>query len=151
MTVTTVSGSEGGLLGIALDPQFAQNSYFYVYFTAQNANGYVNRVQRYILSADHTSATADQIILDNIPWNTIHNGGRIKFGPDGMLYVSTGEGADATLPENASSPSGKILRIARDGSIPADNPQPGLPWFIKGLRNPEAFDWWDAEHLLHHR
>jgi glucose/arabinose dehydrogenase len=148
MTVDTVSGSEGGLLGIALDPQFQQNSYFYVYLTAQGASGYVNRVQRYVLSADHTSATADQVILDNIIWNTIHNGGRIKFGPDGMLYVSTGEGADATAPENAASLSGKILRIARDGSIPLDNPQPGLPWFIKGIRNSEAFDWWDSGTLL---
>lgn len=148
MTVTTVSGSEGGLLGIALDPQFQKNSYFYVYYTAQKDAGYVNRVQRYVLSPDHASASADAVILDDISWNTIHNGGRIKFGPDGMLYVSTGEGADATLPENSASPSGKILRIASDGSIPTDNPQAGQPWFIKGVRNTEAFDWWDASTLL---
>jgi aldose sugar dehydrogenase len=148
MTIQTVQSGEGGLLGIALDPAFAQNSYFYVYLTAPSGASYVNRVQRYTLSSDHTSATAGPVILDNIGWDTIHNGGRIKFGPDGMLYVGTGENLDPTLPPNPASPNGKILRIASTGEIPPDNPQAGNPWFIKGLRNPEAFDWLDATTLI---
>ena len=148
MTVSTVSSGEGGLLGIALDPQFQQNYTFYVYYTAMKSAGNVNRVQRYTLSADHTAATPGQVILDDIPWNTVHNGGRIRFGQDGLLYVSTGEGADASTPENAGSLSGKILRIAPDGSIPSDNPSPGNPWFVMGLRNPEAFDFWDSSTLV---
>jgi len=153
MTVTTVQSGEGGLLGMALDPQFQQNSFIYIYYTAASTadasnGGWVNRVQRFKVSADHTTATPDQVIFDNIPWNTVHNGGRIKFGPDGDLYISTGEGADATLPENPQSVSGKILRVAADGSIPADNPQAGQPWWVKGLRNPQAFDWLDANTLM---
>ncbi|MDR3606368.1 MAG: PQQ-dependent sugar dehydrogenase [Oligoflexia bacterium] len=148
LTVSTVQSGEGGLLGMALDPQFASNSKLYVYYTAPVNDSYVNRVQQYTLSADHTTATAGPVILDNITWNTVHDGGRIKFGPDGMLYVSTGEGNDPTLPANPNSLNGKILRIASDGSIPADNPQPGNPWFIKGLRNAEAFDWLDAKTLI---
>jgi glucose/arabinose dehydrogenase len=148
MTVDTVQSGEGGLLGIALDPGFSQNSLFYVFYTAVSGSGYVNRVQRYQLSADHTSATAGPVIIDNIVWNSVHNGGRIKFGPDGDLYISTGEGSDATLPENPGSLNGKILRVTSTGQIPGDNPDPTQAWFVKGLRNPQGFDWIDSGTLL---
>ncbi len=147
-TVETVGSGEGGLLGLALDPQFQSNSLFYLYFTATPSSGNVNRVQRFKLSADHLTAEPQNIILDNIPWYAVHDGGRIKFGPDGFLYVSTGEGNDPSVPRDSKSPNGKILRITADGSIPGDNPEPGLPWFIKGLRNPQGFDWIDSTHLL---
>ncbi len=146
-TVQTVDSGEGGLLGLALDPQFEKNSQFYLYFTATPSSGNVNRVQRFLLSTDHLSAQAQDVILD-LPWYSVHDGGRIKFGPDGMLYVSTGEGNDPSLPRDTNSPSGKILRISKDGSIPSDNPEPGKPWFIKGLRNPQGFDWINSNHLL---
>lgn len=148
MTVDTVQSGEGGLLGIALDPGFSQNSSFYVFYTAASGSNYVNRVQRYQLSVDHTTATAGPVIIDNIIWNSVHNGGRIKFGPDGDLYISTGEGSDATLPENGASLNGKILRITSTGAIPSDNPDPTQPWFVKGLRNPQGFDWLDPNTLL---
>jgi glucose/arabinose dehydrogenase len=148
MTVTTVQSGEGGLLGIALDPSFAANLVFYVYYSAISGSDTFNRVQRYTLSADHKSAVAGPVIIDHIAWNTVHNGGRIKFGPDGMLYISVGEGADTTLPQNNTSPNGKILRIASNGSIPGDNPSPGNAWWIKGLRNPQAFDWLDTNTLI---
>jgi glucose/arabinose dehydrogenase len=148
MTVDTVQSGEGGLLGIALDPGFSQNSSFYVFLTAVSGASYVNRVQRYQLSADHTTATAGAVIIDNITWNSVHNGGRIKFGTDGDLYISTGEGSDATLPENGASPNGKILRITSSGAIPGDNPDPTQPWYIKGLRNPQGFDWLDSNTLI---
>ena len=148
MIINTVQSGEGGLLGMALDPQFSQNSFFYVFYTAASGSSYVNRVQRYKLSPDHTTATPDQIILDGIVWNSVHNGGRIKFGPDGDLYISTGEGSDPALPENGNSLNGKILRIKSDGTIPSDNPQPGQAWFVKGLRNPQGFDWIDPVTLL---
>jgi glucose/arabinose dehydrogenase len=148
MTVTTVQSGEGGLLGLALDPQFSRNSYIYVFYTNPSGANYFNRVQRYTISPDHATATPGPVLIDNIAWNSVHNGGRIKFGPDGNLYISTGEGADPTLPENAASLNGKILRITSSGAVPADNPQAGNPWYIKGLRNPEAFDWLDSSTLV---
>jgi len=148
MTLNTVDVGEGGLLGIALDPDFSSNRLFYVYYTALMTSGNVNRVQKFRLSSDHQSAVSDQIILDNIPSYIIHDGGRIKFGPDGSLYISTGEGDDSSVSRNGKSVNGKILRVSRDGKIPADNPEPGQPWFVKGLRNPEAFDWLDSNTLV---
>jgi glucose/arabinose dehydrogenase len=152
LTVSTVSRGEGGLLGIALDPMFPQNSLFYIYYSILRPNStdddIVNRVERFKLSADHVSATSDRIILDNIPGNVVHDGGRIKFGSDGMLYVSTGDARDVNFSRTGESPNGKILRVTSDGSVPPDNPQPGLPWFVKGLRNPQAFDWLDANTLM---
>jgi aldose sugar dehydrogenase len=156
-TADTVQSGEGGFLGLVADPQFQQNSFFYMYYTVASSGastsstangGWVNRVQRFKLSADHTTATPDQVIFDNIPWNTVHNGGRIKIGPDGDLYISIGEGADATLPENTASVAGKILRVNLDGSIPSDNPQAGNPWWIKGLRNPQDYEWLDANTMI---
>jgi glucose/arabinose dehydrogenase len=148
MTVDTVQSGEGGLLGIALDPGFSQNSLFYVFVTASSGSSYVNRVQRYQLSSDHTTATAGPIVIDNILWNSVHNGGRIKFGPDGDLYISTGEGSDATLPGNPASLNGKILRVTSSGAIPSDNPNPTQAWYVKGLRNPQGFDWLDSATMV---
>jgi glucose/arabinose dehydrogenase len=150
-TADTVQSGEGGFLGMVADPQFQSNSYFYMYYTVASTTangGWVNRVQRFKLSADHTTATPDQVIFDNIPWNGVHNGGRIKIGPDGDLYISTGEGADAALPENPQSVAGKILRVNLDGSVPSDNPQAGQPWWIMGLRNPQAFEWLDNSTMM---
>jgi glucose/arabinose dehydrogenase len=150
-TVANGESGEGGLLGIALHPQFAQNSYVYLFYTSPASNGTsgaVNRVQRFVLSADHTSATPDKVIIDNIPSGVDHNGGRIKFGPDGNLYIGTGDAIDAVLSQDPTKPNGKILRVTPDGAIPSDNPQPGNPWFVKGIRNLEAFDWLDSSNII---
>src|SRR5262249_39250378 len=87
-------------------------------------------------------------IFDGIQVGPIHDGGRIHFGPDGMLYVSTGNALQIQTSQDTNSVNGKILRLTPDGGIPADNPEPGKPWFLMGLRNSEAFDWIDSETLI---
>lgn len=134
-------GGEGGLLGLALHPAFARNRLFYVYVTVDTPRGARNQVERWRLSRDASSATRDRVIFDDIAAARFHDGGRIAFGPDGMLYVGTG---DAGHPERAQawdSPNGKILRLTPDGGVPRDNPRPNSPVFVRGVRNVEGFAW----------
>lgn len=143
------SRSEGGLLGLALHPNFAANRFAYVYYTARTpAGGEENRVERYRIANDFRSATLDRVILAGIPAGTFHDGGRLKFGPDGMLYVGTGDARDPRLSQDLSSPAGKILRLTPEGGIPGDNPFAGNAAFILGIRNMQAFDWIDRSTLV---
>jgi glucose/arabinose dehydrogenase len=146
-TLEVRARGEGGLLGIAADPRFAENRRFYVYATVEKRGDAVNRVTRWVLSEDGRSARAEAVVLDDIPAARFHDGGRIRFGPDGMLYVATG---DATRPDSAqgAGSSGKILRIGTGGEVPADNPTRGSPVFVRGVRNVEAFDWLDPRTLV---
>ncbi len=88
------ASDEGGLLGIALHPQFEKNRLFYLYMTVREGGRKVNRVERWKLSPDSGSAVFEKRILDGIPSAAFHDGGRIRFGPDGMLYVGTGDGRE---------------------------------------------------------
>ena len=124
--VRIASSSEGGLLGIAAHPAFATNRQFYVYVTTDAAGHTENRVERWTLSEDHASATFERVILDGIPSAQFHDGGRLRFGPDGMLYVGTGDAREPDHAQDPKSPSGKLLRLTPDGEVPADNPPPGL-------------------------
>lgn len=135
------SQSEEGLLGLALHPDFARNRLFYVYWTKAGGDGPVNRVERFRLSEDRRSATSDRVILDDIPAARFHSGGRIRFGPDGMLYVGTGDARHPELAQDRSSLAGKVLRVTPDGAVPEDNPFPGSPVWVLGVRNVEGFDW----------
>lgn len=146
-TIDVGEDGEGGLLGIAVHPDFAANRFFYVYYTVDKAAGAVNRVERYRLSDDSATATPDRIIIDDIPAGTFHNGGRLRFGPDGNLYVGTGDARDPNLAQDLSSTAGKILRLAPDGGIPGDNPTAGSPVFISGIRNTQGFDWLNGQTL----
>lgn len=139
-TIAASARAEGGLLGIAAHPDFQTNRWFYIYYTTRNQGGARNRVERWVLSRDHRSASRDRVIVEDIPAARFHDGGRIKFGPDGMLYIGTG---DATEPEQAqdrSSLAGKILRVTESGAIPEDNPFPKSPVYVLGVRNVEGFD-----------
>jgi glucose/arabinose dehydrogenase len=127
-------GGEGGLLGLAVAPDSPET--IYAYFTAAEDNRVVR--MPYLSGA----LGAAEVVVDGIPKAGNHNGGRLAFGPDGKLYVSTG---DASRPERAQdleSLGGKILRLNPDGSIPADNPFDGSPVFSYGHRNVQglAFD-----------
>lgn len=128
---------EGGTLGLALSPRFIDDHYFYIYRTTPDDN----RVERYTLSADQRSAKLDRVILSGIARAKYHDGGRIHFGPDGKLYVSTGDARQPDLAQDPASLNGKLLRLEPDGSAPADNPSPGSLMFAYGVRNSEGFDW----------
>ena len=142
------SRAEGGLLGIAAHPQFASNRVFYLYYTTDKTNGPVNRVEKFLLASDGASATSAGVILDDIPAAQFHDGGRLRFGPDGNLYVATGDSRVPSLSQNQDSLAGKLLRITPDGAIPADNPVPGKPFFAYGIRNLQGFDWLSSGVLI---
>jgi glucose/arabinose dehydrogenase len=134
-----VSIGEGGLMGIVLDPDFMDNHYIYVMHTFTEDNQLFNRVVR--LKEQNNSATVDKVLIDRIPGNRIHNGGRIKIGPDQKLYITTGDAGNAVLSQEPNSLAGKILRIELDGSIPEDNPFSGSPIYSLGHRNPQGLTW----------
>jgi glucose/arabinose dehydrogenase len=144
----TSTSAEGGLLGLALHPDFASNGVFYVYVTSSTGGQNVNHVERWTLAADRTKATFDKIIFDGISGAEFHDGGRLRFGPDGMLYVGTGDGRSPDRSQDPDSPSGKILRLTPDGEVPGDNPLAGNPAFILGIRNTQGFDWLDPETMI---
>ena len=149
MTVPVPGGAgEGGLLGLALHPDFAKNRLFFVFFTHDEGGGPENRVARYRLAEDDRSATFDRVILDGIPAHSFHDGGRLRIGPDGMLYVGTGDGGDPNRSRDRASLNGKVLRLTPDGGIPADNPFPGSPVWLSGLRNTEGLDWLSDDTML---
>ena len=136
--VTVSTNGEQGLLGLALAPDYRTAPWAYVYYTYLNATlgAALNRVSRLWLGTPGLPGPqVEEILLDGIPAATNHNGGILGFAPDGTLFATTG---DARVPSNAqdnASLSGKVLRIDRDGSIPADNPVPGSPVYTLGHRN----------------
>lgn len=133
------SRQEAGLLGLALDPDYDQNKLLYACITIQRGNVFMNRVVK--LRDENSSIKVVEVIIDNIPAAANHAGGRIHFGKDGKLYINTGDALNKDLAQDVKSLAGKVLRINADGSIPADNPIPGLPVFALGLRNSQGFDW----------
>ena len=130
--VGTVDGvdpsSEGGLLGLAVDPQYPRRPYIYVYYSTGNDN----RIARLTYQSNRISQ--QQVILDGIPVAAVHNGGRLRFGPDGYLYAGTGDGREEPNSQSDESLGGKILRITTDGQAAPGNPG-GRRWFSKGHRN----------------
>ncbi|PMR60111.1 oxidoreductase, partial [Verrucosispora sp. ts21] len=132
--------SEGGLLGLAVSPTYAQDGWIYVYFTTATDN----RISRFRLTAPQTQ----QPILTGLTRASIHNGGRIAFGPDGMLYVGVGDAGQTATAQNPQSRNGKILRIRPDGSVPPDNPIAGSPVYSLGHRHVQGLAW-DAQGRLY--
>jgi glucose/arabinose dehydrogenase len=134
------------LLGITLHPGFTNNRLFYLYVTDNKEGTSVNQIQQWQLSEDYTSANKVKIIYDDIKASRNHNGGRIAFGPDNMLYVGTGDASDPRSAQDPESPNGKLLRLTPDGEIPGDNPRKGNPLFLMGIRNTQGWAWPDANN-----
>jgi glucose/arabinose dehydrogenase len=128
----TASG-EGGLLGLAVATDFAATGLVYAYFTA-NAD---NRIVRFKLG----DSSAPQVIFSGIDKARIHDGGRIAFGPDGMLYVGTGDAGTGTAAQNPDDTNGKILRLTPEGKPAPGNPFPGSPVWSLGHRNVQGLAW----------
>ena len=132
--------SERGLLGIALDPDFATSGFVYLYYSyTSTGGGTLNRLVR--LRDQGGKGVDETTLLDNIPGSSNHDGGRIRFGPDGKLYVASGDGEQEQRAQDRNSLGGKILRLNKDGSIPSDNPFPGSAVFSFGHRNVQGLAW----------
>ena len=137
----SAGSGEGGLLGIAV-----QDGVLFTYLTA----GEENRIDRRELSGDAGSwgMGPPETVVEGIPAGRVHNGGRLAFGPDGMLYATTGDAGDRDSAQDLESLAGKILRMAADGTVPADNPLPGSLVYSYGHRNPQGIGW-DADGILY--
>jgi glucose/arabinose dehydrogenase len=131
-----VNAGEGGLLGLAVSPHYADDHLVYAYFTTRSDN----RIARFELGG------ALHPIVTGIKAGQIHNGGRIAFGPDGKLYAGVGETGDRGLAQDRGALNGKILRMNPDGSVPADNPFHTLVW-TWGHRNVQGLAWDRAGRL----
>ncbi|OGM57106.1 hypothetical protein A2955_02000 [Candidatus Woesebacteria bacterium RIFCSPLOWO2_01_FULL_37_19] len=141
---------EGGLLGIALHPDFLTNNFVYFYYTYSESGGNtLNRVVRMVYK--NGQLTEERIMVDGIPGAANHNGGRIKFGPDKMLYITTGDAQNPSSAQDKNSLSGKILRVDSDGNPAFGNPY-GNRTYSFGHRNPQGIIWdkdgslWETEH-----
>lgn len=130
--------AESGLLGLAVDPKFSDSRYVYVYYTRP---GGFNRISRFVF--DDGKLKDESVLLDLIPAADFHDGGRLKFGPDGMLYATTGDATDSYSAQDINSLAGKVLRMKKDGSVPGDNPFGNYVWSY-GHRNPEGLAWYNG-------
>jgi len=138
---------DGGLLGIALHPNFSNNHHLYVFLTYDEDGNLWNKILR--ITESENKLIDAETIFDKIPGSSFTNGGFIKFGPDEKLYVGTGTVSDAShLPQDLNSLSGKILRLNDDGSIPVDNPFSNSPVYSLGHRNPQGMTWDDHGNLF---
>jgi glucose/arabinose dehydrogenase len=141
------AAGEGGLLGIALSPDYASDHMVYAYFTSASDN----RVVRMIYDGQKPSGEqlgAPDTVFKGIPKGFVHNGGRIEFGPDKMLYVGTGESGDTGLSQDRNSLGGKILRLTPEGEPAPGNPFPDSPVYSYGHRNVQGLAWDGKQRLF---
>lgn len=143
----TAHVGEAGLLGMVADPNYQSNKYLYVDIAYRKDGRMVEKIVR--LKDLGATIAVDTIIMDNIPAAQFHDGGTLKFGPDGKLYISTGDATNKTDAQKLDSLAGKILRINADGSVPSDNPFPNSPVWSYGHRNPQGFDWYPDSRVMY--
>jgi glucose/arabinose dehydrogenase len=143
-TISNVHASgEAGVMGIAVDPAFASNRYIYVCASRDHNGRWLNQVIRYRVRTNWTLVWDQFVIRNGMRANTIHNGCAVEFGPDGKLWVTMGDSARSGLAQNPNALNGKVLRVNKNGSIPADNPMlPGAARrtaaYSMGHRNPQG-------------
>lgn len=138
--------SESGFLGFVLSGDFQETGRAYAYHSYQEAGMMQNRI---VLIEEREGEWHElKALLDGIPGNIVHDGGRLAFGPDGMLYAATGDAGQGELAQDLNSLAGKILRMTPDGAIPTDNPFPDSYVYSYGHRNPQGLDWDPAGRLF---
>jgi glucose/arabinose dehydrogenase len=142
-----VPGGEGGLLGLAVSPDYGSDRSLFAYFTASADN----RIARFTLAVPDSGGPLKlgqpEIIFSGIPKASTHNGGRIRFGPDGNLYVGTGDSQRRDQPQDPNALGGKILRITAEGRPALGNPFGDNPVYSLGHRNVQGLDWDDSGRL----
>ncbi len=137
---------EGGFLGFLLDPNYDSNKKAYGYYTYEKSNRLVNRIVE--MRFENNEWKESRILLDDIPGGYTHNGGRMEWGPDRKLYITTGDSGEEELSQNLNSLAGKILRMNNDGSVPEDNPFYPSPVYTYGHRNPQGMTWDDEGKMF---
>lgn len=146
-TIGVAATGESGLMGLAVDPDFPGSPYIYVSYTYSGGGDLQNRVSRFELngvgSAGGLALGAETVLLDGIPAGSIHDGSRVAFGPDGYLWVTTGDTGDGKLAQDPESLAGKVLRMTKGGQVAPGNPFPGKPFpaslvYTLGHRNPQG-------------
>ena len=146
-TLRTVNVFDGGLLGIAVHPNFEKNHFLYVYITYENDGKLWNKILR--ITESENKLVDLETIFDEIPGSAFSNGGILKFGPDGKLYAGTGTVSDSSHgSQDLQSLEGKILRLNDDGTIPDDNPFSDSPVFSYGHRNSKGMAWDESGNLF---
>jgi len=146
-TLRTANVFDGGLLGIAVHPAFDRNHFIYVYYTYEKDGVLWNKILR--ITESNNKLDAAKTIFDKIPGSAHNNGGIMKFGPDGKLYVGTGYISESSHgPQDIQSLEGKILRINDDGTIPNDNPFSDSPVFSFGHMNTKGLGWDNEGNLF---
>jgi glucose/arabinose dehydrogenase len=144
------TNGESGVLGLALHPDFASNHFVYLTYTANGPSGPVGRLMRFRESGN--TLAEGVVLLDDVAASGIHNGSRVKFGPDRLLYVTYGDAANPSVAQDAAALNGKVLRFNGDGTSAAGN-RFSSPVFTFGHRNPQGLAWhpvtgdlWETEH-----
>ena len=142
MSIDVAAAGEAGLLGLAIDPKFSQTRFIYVAYTYRTGVFALrNRLVRLREDPDTAKGMLDKVLIDDVAGANNHDGGRVKFGPDGKLYWTTGDAQTTRYAQSLKSLNGKILRLNSDGTIPTDNPFPNSYVFSYGHRNPQGLAW----------
>ncbi|TXI32159.1 MAG: PQQ-dependent sugar dehydrogenase [Niabella sp.] len=137
--VISDSGNEEGLMGLAIDPNYTENKFVYACYASRSTRKILNRIVRF--TDTNEKLNLDKVILDNIPSAELHAGCELGFGPDGKLYITTGDAGNKENAQDLASLAGKILRINSDGTTPEDNPFPNSPVYTLGHRNSQGISW----------
>lgn len=141
------SDGEEGLMGLALDPDYRENKFLYISYAYGSSDKMSVKVVRFKDEGEKLSD--EKTIIDGLPAERYHAGCRLRFGPDGRLYITTGDAGERKLAQDINTLYGKILRINPDGTIPADNPFPDNPVWSYGHRNPQGIDWYPGTDILY--